>query len=78
MSESRTGEPPPGYIIVFDKPLTWRGTQAWDGQNIERVVRKVVSIRKRLKDGTVVVRYLTEFNKVLNIKDMHKRSYRMF
>lgn len=74
----QTGIPKPGYIIVFEKPIIWKGKQAWNGKPITRVVRKVVSVRKRLKSGEEVVRYLTEFNALLNIKNMDKRKYRVY
>ena len=69
MAMKGKGVPPPGYILVFEKPIARiRDTEVF----------KAVSVEKTLKKNKQkVVRYLLCNNTVINIPDIHNRKYWM-
>ena len=76
MPKASKEELKPGYILVFDNPIIWKRTLE-DGSIQSRRVYKVCTVLRRIK-GKSVIRFLTEFNVVMNIQDIGRRSYRRF
>lgn len=76
MTQPGKNTPPPGFILVFDKPLRWRRKRP-DGTYDERSFHKVCSVKRR-QNGKTVIRYLTEFNVVIDIKDIDRRPYKIY